>query len=153
MSLRCGPWARHINPSLVLVQPMKTRPFILDCWWDVKNQIKQTWLNKPLLQLWEITLSTQTLHTAILIHESLAPRRRVHAGPWSWGAVWRLMTIATTHRRRTSCKEKIKMTMTEAQPANSIDSLSTRQRMPFRPEFFLLVDLRLTVIFWKVGKK
>ena len=24
--LRCGPWARHIYPSLVLVQPMKTRP-------------------------------------------------------------------------------------------------------------------------------
>ena len=25
-SLRCGPWARHIYPSLVLVQPRKTRP-------------------------------------------------------------------------------------------------------------------------------
>ena len=24
-SLRCGPWARYINPSLVLVQPRKTR--------------------------------------------------------------------------------------------------------------------------------
>ena len=32
-----------INPSLVLVQPQKNRPFITDdCWWDVKNQIKQT---------------------------------------------------------------------------------------------------------------
>ena len=29
-SLRCGPWARHINPSLVLVQPRKTRPYITD---------------------------------------------------------------------------------------------------------------------------
>ena len=27
-SLRCGPWARHIYPSLVLVQPRKTRPYI-----------------------------------------------------------------------------------------------------------------------------
>ena len=25
-SLRCGPWARHIYPSLVQVQPRKTRP-------------------------------------------------------------------------------------------------------------------------------
>ena len=24
------PWARHINPSLVLVQPRKTRPFITE---------------------------------------------------------------------------------------------------------------------------
>ena len=29
-SLRCGPWARHINPSLVLVQPRKTLPFITE---------------------------------------------------------------------------------------------------------------------------
>ena len=29
-SLRCGPWARHIYPSLVLVQPRKTRPFITE---------------------------------------------------------------------------------------------------------------------------
>ena len=37
------PWARHINPSLVLVQHRKTRPYITtDCWWDVKNQIKWT---------------------------------------------------------------------------------------------------------------
>ena len=29
-SLRCGPWARHIYPSLVLVQPRKTRPYITE---------------------------------------------------------------------------------------------------------------------------
>ena len=29
-SLRCGPWARHINPSLVLVQPRKIRPDITE---------------------------------------------------------------------------------------------------------------------------
>ena len=29
-SLRCGPWARHIYPSLVLVQPMKTRPCLTE---------------------------------------------------------------------------------------------------------------------------
>ena len=29
-SLRCGPWARHIYPSLVLVQPGKNRPFLTE---------------------------------------------------------------------------------------------------------------------------
>ena len=29
-SLRCGPWARHIYPSLVLVQPRKTRPCLTE---------------------------------------------------------------------------------------------------------------------------
>ena len=29
-SLRCGPWARHIYPCLVLVQPRKTRPYITE---------------------------------------------------------------------------------------------------------------------------
>ena len=37
------PWARHINPYLVLVQLMKARPNITEqiVDWDVKNQIKQ----------------------------------------------------------------------------------------------------------------
>ena len=31
--------SKNINPSLVQVQPRKTRPFITkDCWWDVRNQ-------------------------------------------------------------------------------------------------------------------
>ena len=29
-SLRCSPWARHIYPSLVLVQPRKTRPCLTE---------------------------------------------------------------------------------------------------------------------------
>ena len=29
-SLLCGPWARHIYPSLVLVQPRKTRPCLTE---------------------------------------------------------------------------------------------------------------------------
>ena len=29
-SLRCGPWARHIYPSLVLVQPRKPRPCLTE---------------------------------------------------------------------------------------------------------------------------
>ena len=29
-SLRCSPWARHINPSLVLVKPRKTRPCLTE---------------------------------------------------------------------------------------------------------------------------
>ena len=28
VSLRCGPWARLIYPSLALVQPRKTHPYI-----------------------------------------------------------------------------------------------------------------------------
>ena len=36
------PWARHIYPSLVLVQPRKTRPYITErLLIDVKNKIKQ----------------------------------------------------------------------------------------------------------------
>ena len=30
VSLRCGSWARHIYPSLVLVQPRRTSPFITE---------------------------------------------------------------------------------------------------------------------------
>ena len=30
LSLRCGPWARHIYPSLVLVQPRKTCPCLTE---------------------------------------------------------------------------------------------------------------------------
>ena len=43
VSLRCGPWARHIYPTLVLVQSRKTRPCLTvkAGWWDLKNQIKQ----------------------------------------------------------------------------------------------------------------
>ena len=44
-SLRCGPWARHIYPSLVLVQPRKTRPFITErllMGHKESNQTKQT---------------------------------------------------------------------------------------------------------------
>ena len=44
-SLRCGPWARHIYPSLVLVQPRKTRPclterLLMGC--NKSNQTNQT---------------------------------------------------------------------------------------------------------------
>ena len=44
-SLRCGPRARHIYPSLVLVQPRKTRPYITErllMGRKESNQTKQT---------------------------------------------------------------------------------------------------------------
>ena len=44
-SLRCGPWARHIYPSLVLVQPRKTRPCLTErllMGHKESNQTKQT---------------------------------------------------------------------------------------------------------------
>ena len=51
------PWATHINPCLVLVQPRRTRPDktenIVD--WDVKNQIKQ---NKLYIFVKKYVLST-----------------------------------------------------------------------------------------------
>ena len=36
------PWARHINPSLVLVQPRKTRPFITERLLMGRNESNQT---------------------------------------------------------------------------------------------------------------
>ena len=58
-SLRCGPWARHIYPSLVLVQPKKTRPCLTErLLMGLKNQIKQnkvkhfTDASKVVLLLW-----------------------------------------------------------------------------------------------------
>ena len=40
------PWARHINPSIVLVQPRKTHPFIIErLLMGRKNQIKQIFLS------------------------------------------------------------------------------------------------------------
>ena len=44
--------SKTIYPSLVLVQPRKTHPCLIkDCWWDVKNQIKQ---NQTKNQSWFI---------------------------------------------------------------------------------------------------
>ena len=43
-SLRCGPWARHIYPSLVLVQPRKTCPYITERLLMGHNQNKQEYL-------------------------------------------------------------------------------------------------------------
>ena len=44
-STRCGPWARHINPSLVLVQPRKTHPYLTErllIWSKESNQTNKT---------------------------------------------------------------------------------------------------------------
>ena len=41
-SLRCGPWARHIYPSLVLVQPRKYRPCLTDKLLMGHKESKQT---------------------------------------------------------------------------------------------------------------
>ena len=44
-SLLCGPWARHIYPSLVLVQPRKTRPWLSERLLMGRKESNQT--NKP----------------------------------------------------------------------------------------------------------
>ena len=41
-SLRCGPYARHIYPSLVLVQPRKNRPYITERLLMGRKESKQT---------------------------------------------------------------------------------------------------------------
>ena len=46
-SLRCGPWARHIYHSLVLVQPWKTRPCLTETLLMGRKESNQT--NKNLL--------------------------------------------------------------------------------------------------------
>ena len=48
-SLRCGPRARHIYPSLELVQPRKTRPCLTErllMGRKESNQTNKTWLSK-----------------------------------------------------------------------------------------------------------
>ena len=42
VSLRCGPRARHIYPSLVLVQPSKTRPCLTEILLMGRKESKQT---------------------------------------------------------------------------------------------------------------
>ena len=41
-SLRCGPWAKHIYPSLVLVQPRKTHPCLTERLLMVRKESNQT---------------------------------------------------------------------------------------------------------------
>ena len=63
-SLRWGPWARHTYPSLALVQPRKTRPYITEyCWSDVKNQIKnkQTKDDQEIVRTHNVEISVQDL--------------------------------------------------------------------------------------------
>ena len=52
LSLRCGPWSRHIYPSLVLVQPWKVRPCLTERLLIGRKESNQT--NKPTNQqtLW-----------------------------------------------------------------------------------------------------
>ena len=45
-SLRCGPWARHIYPSLVLVQPRNTRPCLTERLMMGRKESNQTNKNK-----------------------------------------------------------------------------------------------------------
>ena len=45
-SLSCGPWARHIYPSLVLVQPRKTHPCLAERLLMGRKESNQTNKNK-----------------------------------------------------------------------------------------------------------
>ena len=50
--LRCGPWARHIYPSLVLVQPRKTRPYISERLLMGRKESNQTNKLKEIVPIW-----------------------------------------------------------------------------------------------------
>ena len=50
-SLRCGPYARHIYPSLVLVQPRKTRPCLTERVLMGRKESNQT--NKQNQDFWK----------------------------------------------------------------------------------------------------
>ena len=49
-SLPCGPWARHIYPSLVLLQPRKTRPCLTERLLMGRKESNQT--NKQTCQMY-----------------------------------------------------------------------------------------------------
>ena len=53
------PWARHINPSSVLVQPRKTRPFITEILLMGRKESNQTKLKylKGYKKLWSVCLT------------------------------------------------------------------------------------------------
>ena len=64
------PWARHINPSLVLVQPRKTRPYITErllMGRKESNQIKSTGTKRCIKKAIHMLLvhRLSTLHTLI----------------------------------------------------------------------------------------
>ena len=66
-SLRCGPWARHIYPSLVLVQPRKNHPYITERLLMGRKESNQT--NKQTKQLkTEISRPTSKKATYHLIN-------------------------------------------------------------------------------------
>ena len=54
------PWARHINPSLVLVQPRKTRPYITERLLMGRKESNQTKANKT-SQKWLIFCNENTM--------------------------------------------------------------------------------------------
>ena len=56
-SLRCGPWARHIYPSLVLVQPRKTRSRITERLLSGRKESNQT-KKKKIIYAFILTRST-----------------------------------------------------------------------------------------------
>ena len=70
-SLRCGPWARHIYPCLVLVQPRKTSPCLTErlLMWS-KNQIKQNKCFKAML-LFKIIFVIYVLCLSCILTSSL----------------------------------------------------------------------------------
>ena len=70
-SLRCGPWARHIYPSFVLVQPRKTRPCLtgrLLMGGKESNQTKQTkWEIKQCHLIWIYTVCPDLLLRSVVL--------------------------------------------------------------------------------------
>ena len=84
-SLRCGPWARHIYPSLVLVQPMKTRPYITERLLMGRKELNQT--NKYCLK---VKLSKPSECKIVIIYLSFS--LNIHRGSYmSEYFIWNLL--------------------------------------------------------------
>ena len=65
-SLRCGPWARHIYPSLELVQPRKTHPCLTERLLMGHKESNQT--NKKLINAQKIGHWAQMIDRAVITH-------------------------------------------------------------------------------------
>ena len=82
-SLRCGPWARHIYPSLVLVKPRKTRPYITERLLMGRKESNQT--NKIKVEgLGARASMCPWARHFILCLVRVQPRKTVRTWPKSW---------------------------------------------------------------------
>ena len=64
-SLRCGPYARHIYPSLVLVKPRKIRPYITERLLMGRKESNQT--KKVIKEMFQRSLTANCLLWGLIV--------------------------------------------------------------------------------------